>query len=244
MRLPNPINLAMVGHVAKRLGRLCGSFVFVGGAVVDLLITDAAAPAVRPTRVVDVIVEVASLNDYYRLGDLLRPLGFREDHLGEGSPICRWVIDDIKVDILPVEGHVLGFSNKFYPVASSTAGPLEISEGLTIRLISAPCFLAAKFEAFADRGEGDFMGSPDMEDIIAVLDGRPEIVDEIRDSPDDVRGFLATALTGLLDDEDFLECLSGHLEFAGDAPGRVSLFLKRVRAISAIPVERSGPTNG
>ena len=79
MRIPNPANLEMVRHVAERLGTLRDSVVFVGGAVVDLLITDPAAPTVRPTTDVDVIVEVASLHDYHKLGNLLRSLGFRED---------------------------------------------------------------------------------------------------------------------------------------------------------------------
>jgi hypothetical protein len=39
------------------------SFVFVGGAVVDLLITDPAAPYARSTKDVDVIVEAASRLD-------------------------------------------------------------------------------------------------------------------------------------------------------------------------------------
>jgi hypothetical protein len=38
---------------------------FLGGAAIALWITDPAAPAVRATDDVDVIVEVGSLIDYY-----------------------------------------------------------------------------------------------------------------------------------------------------------------------------------
>jgi len=42
-------------------------------------LTDPAAPEVRPTRDVDVITEVGSLAEYYRLADALRVAGFVED---------------------------------------------------------------------------------------------------------------------------------------------------------------------
>ncbi len=234
MRIPNPMNLEMVRRVAERLGGLRDSVVFVGGAVVDLLITDSAAPPVRPTKDVDVIVEVASLLDYHKLGDLLRSLGFREDSQSEGGPVCRWVIDDIKVDTMPVRGQVLGFSNMYYAVGVETAVPREIAEGLTIRLVSAPCFLAMKLEAFTDRGHNDFMESSDIEDVIAVLDGRPEVIDEIRDSPPQVKHFLVGAFAALLKEEEFLGSLPGNVEVGGENPERVSIFLERVRTIASM----------
>jgi len=144
MRTPNPVNLEMVRRVGERLGTLRDSVVFVGGAVVDLLITDPAAPSVRPTTDVDVIVEVACLLEYHKLGNHLRALGFKEDARSEGGPVCRWVVDGVNVDTMPVEGQALGFSNDFYPVAVKTAVLIEIAEGLTMRLISAPCLLATK----------------------------------------------------------------------------------------------------
>lgn len=54
-------NLEMMRHVALRLGELRDRFVFLGGAATALLVTDKAVPDVRPTKDVDVIVEVASL---------------------------------------------------------------------------------------------------------------------------------------------------------------------------------------
>ena len=67
MRYVNQENLGMVKWVAARLEHLREQVVFVGGAVVDLLITDPASPPVRRTLDVDVIIEVASLMDYYAL---------------------------------------------------------------------------------------------------------------------------------------------------------------------------------
>jgi len=69
----------MVRHVAERLGDLRERVVFLGGAATTLLITDEAAPDVRATLDVDVIVEIGSGPDYYRLGESLREIGFTED---------------------------------------------------------------------------------------------------------------------------------------------------------------------
>ena len=48
-------------------------------------------------------------------------------------------------------------------------------------MISPTAFLATKYEAFLDpkRGAGDFAASKDIEDIIALVDGRPELDKEI-----------------------------------------------------------------
>jgi len=51
-------------------------------------------------------------------------------------------------------------------------------------------FLATKLEAFDHRGGGDFLLSRDVEDVIAVLDGRPEIVDEVREVDAELRIYL------------------------------------------------------
>ena len=44
----------------EQLGDLANEMVFLGGCATGLLITDPAAPAIRVTRDVDAIVEVAA----------------------------------------------------------------------------------------------------------------------------------------------------------------------------------------
>ncbi len=69
---------------------------------------------------------------------------------------------------------------------------------------------------------------------MAVLDGRPEIVDEISDCPLELRAFLVKTFVALSKDEEFLDSLPGHLEFDGTSPGRVSIVLERIRAIASL----------
>ena len=54
--------------------------------------------------------------------------------------------------------------------------------------------MATKLEAFRQRGQSDPYGSRDLEDIVAVVDGRPELVMECRAASSDVRSYLASAL--------------------------------------------------
>jgi hypothetical protein len=200
----------MVDFVANRLGPLNREVVFLGGAAAALLITDPAAPAIRYTMDVDVVVEIGSLLEYYRLSDRLRELGFREK-AGEGEPICRWTIEDVVVDVMPTTQDVLGFSNRWYAGAFAYAADYPLPSGTVIRLVTAPYFLATKLEAFAGRGKGEYLVSHDVEDLVAVIDGRPGIEDEVAGADPDVRIFLGEQFRLLLADEAFVEAIAGHL---------------------------------
>jgi hypothetical protein len=54
-------------------------------------------------------------------------------------------------------------------ITDTAAAPVRVT------LITAPAFLATKFEAYSDRGGDDMLASHDLEDIINILDGRPAV---------------------------------------------------------------------
>lgn len=224
-------NLTMIRRVAFRLGQLRDRVVFLGGAATALLITDSAAPDVRVTMDVDVIVEIATRGDYYRLSEDLRRAGFKED-IQEGAPLCRWQIDGIALDVMPTNEEILGFSNQWYPDALLNATQHRINEEMTIRVVTAPFFLATKIEAFRSRGRGDFFASHDMEDIITLLDGRPEIVEDVASAPEGVREFLAGEFARLLKHRSFLDAVPGHLLPDAASQRRVPFLLERIKAIA------------
>ena len=228
------VNLTMIRHVAGRLGHLREEVVFLGGAATALFITDSAAPDVRATTDVDVIVEIASRGDYYRLAESLRFLGFIED-TSEGAPICRWLVDGIAVDIMPTDEEILGFSNQWYRQALQFATVRLISEDMAIRIVTAPYFLATKIDAFYNRGNGDYIASHDMEDIITLIDGRPEIVDEVRTAPDEVKKFLVQKFGGFTENRYFLDALPGHLLPDLASQKRVPIVIDRIRTIAIYP---------
>jgi predicted nucleotidyltransferase len=225
------INIRRIIHVAKCLGDLRNRLVFVGGCATGLFITDPAMPEARVTQDVDVIAEVASRIEYYKLEKELRNRGFRQD-MSENAPVCRWLIDNIKVDVMPTQENILGFSNRWYLPAIQEASRLEIEKDLAILLVSPPYFLATKIEAFKGRGGGDYMASHDMEDIITVLDGRPGIVSEIRRASDDLKDFLSVTFRVLLANNEFLGAIPGHLLPDRASQARLPLLIKRLGEIA------------
>jgi hypothetical protein len=113
----------------------------------------------------------------------------------------------------------------------------KLQKDLRFDLFPLLRFLATKLEAFKDRSHDDFMGSSDIEDVIAVLDGRPEIFDEIRDSPSQVKNFLVRTFAALLEEEAFLESLPGYVKVRSESPERISILLERVRAMASMEIE-------
>ena len=225
--------MAMIRHVAGRLGHLRERVVFLGGAATVLLITDSAAPDVRVTTDVDVIVEIASRGDYYRLSESLRAAGFAED-TSEGAPVCRWIVEGVVVDVMPTDEKILGFSNQWYSQAMQCAKVQVIEENMAIRIVTAPYFLATKIDAFYSRGNGDFIASHDLEDTISLLDGRPEIVEEIVAAPERVQEFLSRIFRGFLQNRSFLDALSGHLLPDNASQQRIPILMNRMHAIANI----------
>jgi len=207
--MANP-NLQLLTDAAKLLKPILGELVFVGGCATALLITDSAAADVRPTFDVDAIAEITSYAAYAEFSERLRRLGFQED-AREGAPLCRWRQNMTTLDVMPLDETILGFSNTWYRPAMDHAKERELEKGLKIRLVAPVYFCASKLEAFVGRGKNDFHASRDLEDLIAVVDGRAELVGEIQAAASDVRSYLATEIKKLISIREFNDALPGHL---------------------------------
>jgi hypothetical protein len=230
MRTTDP-NLVLLTHAVAQLGPLVDRVVFLGGCATALLLTDPAAPEVRPTQDVDVIAEVGSLTDYYRLAEGLREAGFVEDQ-SPGAPICRWRAPEVILDVMPTDEHVFGFGNPWYRPALANAQLIDLSTGQQIRVVTAPYFLATKLEAFVGRGGDDYLASPDLEDIVTLVDGRAELAGEVAQADADLRRFLARRLSTLLAAPPFLEALSAHLPPDAASQARQPILLDRIRLMA------------
>jgi len=112
-----------------------------------------------------------------------------------------------------------------------TAERVSLPSGISIRLISGPAFIATKFEAFADRGRGDILASPDLEDIVNVIASRTQILEEVGHSPADLRGYLAVRCRELLAIPDFSNYLPG-LILDDSSPALTDEVLQRLQAIA------------
>ena len=231
-RVTNP-NLEILEVAVRHLDDLVEQLVFLGGCAAGLLLTDPGAPPVRFTHDIDVITQVANMAKYYRLAERLRKRGFREDN-SENAPICRWRAGDILLDVMPTDASLFGFGSIWYQKALEEATFRTLPSGKHIRMITAPYFLACKFAAFDGRGNDDFLMSHDMEDIVTVVDGRPEVVSEIRLAADELRRYLADRFWALLDNIHFREALPGHMPGDEASQARVPIILTRIGNIALL----------
>lgn len=94
-------------------------------------------------------------------------------------------------------------------------------------------YLATKIEAFHGRGHEDFLGSQDLEDLIAVVNGRDTLLEEINRTPPVLRRYLGQEFSRFLNDHRFVDSLDGHLGFEDQEQNRKATVLKRLREIAS-----------
>ena len=234
---PDDPNLPDLRRIAEALGELREQVVFVGGAVAGLLVTDPLAGSVRATRDVDAVVN-ANRAMFHHIEEALARRGFSRDVSSE--VICRWVhkASGVLFDLMPVQPEVLGFSNRWYPYAVQTATPVNLGDGVTIRLVSAVAFVATKLEAFASRGGSDFLSSHDLEDVLNIIDGREELAEEMAAAPTELRQAVAATFAGLLANQDFANVLPGLVA----EPERAGLVMERLKALSDVHRSNKEPS--
>lgn len=231
MSSPLDPNRAMLLRVAQALGDLRESLVFVGGCATGLLVTAIRAQMLRPTEDVDMVAHALTAQEYHKAEQQLQVRGFSHD-TSEDAPICRWRYQEIVVDLMPSGDGVLGFHNRWYPLAVQSAQTVTLGEGISIRLIAAPVFVATKLEAFQGRGNGDFLMSHDLEDIITVVDGRASLAQEVRQSQAELREYLEANFRTLLASPAFLDALAGHLPGDAASQARLPALVSRFREVA------------
>ena len=217
----------MITYVAKALGaNLLNETAFVGGCTTGLLLTDEfTKETTRHTDDVDLIIDVVSKAGWESFRERLVKKGFTE-RLDRDAPNCALFHGELRVDFMPHEATVLGFSNRWYKQALKSAEEIALSDDLVIRVVSPVFFVATKLEAYLGRGGGDAMSSRDIEDILTLIDGREEIVEEIISSGEELKGYISQQLGKLMEDSNF----EYAIQSIGDA-SRAELVYQRILAI-------------
>jgi hypothetical protein len=208
-------NLLQLEAVATALGDLLADVVFVGGSTTILVVDENATGTERRTKDTDCIVNITTRQDYHKFCKKLRERGFKED-TREAAPICRFVITDtvlgeLIIDVMPINEEVLGFSNRWYSKVMETAQLIQLNSSLQINVIDPIYFLATKFEAFSDRGNGDFF-SHDMEDIVYVFEHNSRISILFMETNGEVRAYISEKANMLLKNQSFMNILPGLLD--------------------------------
>lgn len=140
-------------------------------------------------------------------------------------------LGNLKVDFMPDDPDILGFSNLWYKEGIYTAIKYVLQNGRVIKHLTPPLFLATKLEAYGGRGQNDPLGSHDLEDIINVVDGRPALLSEVQAAQGEVRDYLSAQFQALLQHPDFENFLYGNIR---GPDGRVEIVLTRVKALAEL----------
>ena len=200
-------------RVARALAQIREQrFVYAGASMLPLLINDPAAPPPRFTVDVDAVVDVLTYDQWDRLRSRLADCGIvvRADAMGK-SRLCLFYMNGIEVDIIPTRMPLILPASRMLELGFQFAEPYRIEEKLEILGLSASCFLAAKLEAFQDRGLQDLLLSKDLEDIVTLLDCRMNFESEIIKAPDEVRYYIASSMRGLINNGLALDVIADLL---------------------------------
>ncbi|VEB36705.1 Uncharacterized protein conserved in bacteria [Legionella sainthelensi] len=193
-------------QAATLLKDLNEQVVYVGGRIVGLLITDLIEDDVRPTYDIDVAVDLGKTDivAHYSLQKKLESLGFKPD----GNVNCRYVLEDFMIDVMYTDGALQGINSNWYQAGFDNALEIQIKDK-KIKILNAVYFIATKLEAFTDRAykNDDYWDCKDLEDIINVINGRPELLVEIMNSPKDVVQFISGYFKKLIEDPKWLEAI-------------------------------------
>ena len=91
-------------------------------------------------------------------------------------------------------------------------------------------FLATKLEAYKGRGNGDVLGSRDIEDILHLVDGRLELIWESQAAESGVQAYIAMEISALIAGDSFEYAVASQARGNAD---RENLIFERLDALTA-----------
>jgi hypothetical protein len=217
-------NTYMVEKIARALGPLRDTVVFVGGATVSFYVADNYAYDVRPTKDVDLVLEILSYGELEVIRENLTQLGFYQT-IQDDVP-CRFVFEEIRVYVMSTKSVGWAPANPWFELGYQHAISHEI-DGMAIKILTLPFFLATKLTAFQSRST-DPRTSHDLEDLTFLLDIHPAWEIEMQASPPSLRTFLKEQFQRMMRDDRVLEAIEGNMPPHKQA-AQLALLLKRMR---------------
>ena len=201
------INLKVIEKVALSLGELNKDVLYVGGAVVSLYVTDEGAEQPRPTKDIDISVQISTYNQMDTLREKLATK--RIYPASTESVMYRYSHEDILIDFIPFEATPLGPTNSWLKQGFKKAYPVPIGN-TEIKILPVSLFLATKWEAYKSRGN-DPRTSHDFEDIIYIINNNFKVVKDIKNATEDVQVFLKEMSNEILNHHSRNEIIECHI---------------------------------
>lgn len=179
------------------------------------------------------MLEILRPIDLVNVEQALRAKGFVHDTL-IGAPACRWKFRGATVDILSPNKEIMGFTSRWYKEAMGNALIKDLG-GISVKIFTLPYFLATKIEAFNGRGNSDFIGSHDMEDIVTIIDLAEQDLLEgvLKSHGENIVQHLVGEFTRLMGNRDFVDSIHGHISDRENLDSRVDTVKSRLENLIA-----------
>ncbi len=212
--------------IANALGDLNDQVVYVGGAVVGLYVDEPGAPEARPTKDIDIVVEIASAYqlEVFRQKLAERGIQFTSDE----KVVCHFTYQNILLDVMATKEIGWAPANPWFQNGFKSAQIHRLGN-VQIKIMLLAYYLAAKLTAFKNRG-GDPRTSHDFEDVVYILDNRTTLIADILESDDDVKFFLISEFNAMLTDAILQEAVLAHLELATQTE-RYEMLVRKLQKI-------------
>lgn len=222
------INRMATIKIAKALGDLNSKVVFVGGAMVSLYIDDPFAEDIRPTKDIDLTFQITTVSQLEALRQDLIDRGFHEHT--DSNVICRFTFEDLLVDVMSTQTVGWAPSNRWFAAGFDKAITVRLEE-VEVQILPLPYFMASKLDAFFDRGLKDLYASHDLEDIVYLFNYATRLVEQILSAEEDaVKNYLVASIKKILENEQIMNALPGHLYFDG-VDERLEIIIDKMNAI-------------
>jgi predicted nucleotidyltransferase len=221
----------MLAQVASLLEPLGLRVVFIGGATVGLHLDALRASLGRTTLDVDCVVPAASRAEYDAIQAQLDALGIWPC-MDEDAPICRRKAGDLIIDVLPRDVTLIGMRGGFLATGYDRAMEVELPNGTRIHVLRPADLMAAKVEAWHDRGRGDWMASADLEDLLSLVEGLPDFGVVATQADPKVQTCLSAWAREMLAHPDLDTLLEGNV-VGSQRAGRIARMQARLQGLAA-----------
>lgn len=219
-------NVARARSVIAALGDLAKHAVVFGATTPSLY-------ALSPT------VEARLTDDVDLLFDLKQPvlameLDNRRFKAVRGPNVARYKIAGENVDVVPTDGAV--GASRWLADVHALARPSPAAP--EVRVVDPIAFLVLKLEAFEDprrENHGDLLASRDIEDVVLVLRGVDDVLDELRKGRSVLHDTARDGLRRLFNSVDSASWVEAHIERDAASQANARRLVEQIREALKLP---------
>lgn len=224
-----------VAIAARAIAPLLNRVVFTGRQVIPFLETAPASTGERATFAADAVVRAISTGALDRVAIDLQKLGLARGARSTSSD--RWTVNDlVTLELTPVADADLDSGAIWLEYASLLTVAVNLgtaTEPLSARISGAPALIALDWATFATSGESA-LDSGEVEDIVALVATRPEVVRELAAAPPDLKSFVAAETRRFLALDCAGRVMQGAIRGADRLPGLIAPVRERLQGIAAL----------